>query len=64
MMGPETEDELFRMIERVMRATTNPDVLSICEELKVRLIAAAEKTGDRKAYMRDYMRKRRAKGVQ
>lgn len=67
--------EIRTAIERLRRATRNVDVLDVCDELERRLNTPATLTKsnaamsvsnksnarfDKKAYQRDYMRKRRS----
>lgn len=58
-------NELTQTIERLRRATTNRDVLFVLDECEKLMRAqrqpAAKPKRDRREYMRELMRKRRAK---
>ena len=61
-------EDLWQAIARLRRAQPrNPDTMAVCDALEevlryVRILPMRDKgTFDKKAYMREYMRKRRAK---
>lgn len=61
-------EDLLVVVARVRRAMPrNPDVMAVCdaaERLSIQPKASARVPFDRKAYQREYMRKRRAKQPQ
>lgn len=57
-------ESILQVTARLRRHTRNADVLRVCDELEslLRQTGAPMKKGfDRKTYMRNYMRERRAK---
>ena len=68
-----TDEEALKLIERVRRHTPSADVVDLCDWALAQIIkrntgtveeaksVVHEVTGDRREYMRDYMRKKRAK---
>ncbi len=69
-----TDQQALALIERVRRATPHIDVVELCDWALLRLVQMRkapptlhstfkepkEPTADRKAYMKEYMRKKRA----
>ena len=68
-MASLTDIDLLQVIAKVRRAMPrNPDVMAVCDGLETRLrqnvqevkLAPAKPRFDKRAYQREYMRKRRA----
>jgi hypothetical protein len=55
--------EIFKLIARIRRAMPrNTDVMDLCDWAEARAVETEPEKFDRRSYMRDYMRKRRAEG--
>lgn len=56
-----SRSELWALGEKIKRATTNPDMIIYIQDVERRLRRGSKAKFDKKAWMRKYMKDRRAK---